>query len=252
MTLIALAASGNALSINNDARKSSMASCMMTRIRGLWADRVSLLEPGTRYKSVSLEAGAGVGAGGVETPATAGVTVTGVEDPDELNKKVPVEPNKPEKAPGVAVEVAAEAPRVAVEVAAGAPGVAVEVAAEARGVRAEAPGVAAEAAAEALGVRAEAPGVAAEAAVEAPGVAAEAAAEAPGVRAEAPGADRAELNEPDKPSAPDEWDMFNALADPFQDGRYTCCYKYEAMESRHEKSAPHFLLLGAALTADSE
>ena len=101
MTLVASAEFGNARSHNNDARTSSMASWMMTRMRGLCAVRVSLVEPGVKYKSVSLEAN--VGAEGLETFAvstTAALAFTGIEvpgEPDDLNEReAPAEPNKPE------------------------------------------------------------------------------------------------------------------------------------------------------------
>ena len=56
-----------------------MASWTMTRMRGFWVDKVSLLLPGMTYKSVSLEGNVRVE--GFETFPV--FTFTSVEDPDE-------------------------------------------------------------------------------------------------------------------------------------------------------------------------
>jgi hypothetical protein len=62
-------------------------------MRGLWAESVSLLDPGTRYKSVSL--GADVGA--EEFEISVALVFTGVEDLDESDEPgAPAEPNNPE------------------------------------------------------------------------------------------------------------------------------------------------------------
>jgi hypothetical protein len=46
---------------------------MMTRIRGFWAERMSLFVPRMKTKSVSLEGS--VGAGGVGMATTSGITI---------------------------------------------------------------------------------------------------------------------------------------------------------------------------------
>ncbi len=52
---IAIAAFGKAWLNNINARNSSIASWTMTRMRGFWELRLTLLEPGIMNKSVSLE-----------------------------------------------------------------------------------------------------------------------------------------------------------------------------------------------------
>lgn len=44
-----------------------------------------------------------------------------------------------------------------------------------------------------------------------------------------------EPSKPDEPSGPDDCDMRDVSVDPFQDGRYACCYKYKAMECCQKK-----------------
>ena len=67
MELIASAAFGNARLNNSDAQMFSITSWTMTRMRGLWAESMSLFVPGIKIKSVSLEGNVGAGGFGTST-----------------------------------------------------------------------------------------------------------------------------------------------------------------------------------------
>jgi hypothetical protein len=192
---------GNAWSKSNDARRSSMASWTMTRMRGFWADKVSLLLPGMRYKSVSLEGNAGVE--GFETfPVLAFTGVEDTDEPDELEAptepdglEVPDEPEVPEASPEPDGSEVPDEPEVP-----------------------EAPTEPAE------------PEVPDEPEVpEAPTEAAEPEVPAEPEKPEVVRATPVEPKLPNEPGAPDGLDVPDVLAGPSHVGRFASCYKLKVL-----------------------